>query len=500
MIVLFAVGWVLGLASASFGQVTAADHLLLTEFAVTPTDGEFFEIYNPTPSVIDLTNYYVSDFVFAGDPAQNYWRITDGALVPSGGFATDFCARFPEGATIAPGQSIVICLKDNFAFEDTWGAPADYEMVQDGLGDGVPSMVDPGPETVGVPLIQGDAGLSNSREVIVLFFWDGESDLVKDVDIVQWSNAGPDFVTVSPNKSGVRIDGPDADTIESTYQLDTTPAAQSLAANGQHLFGRTVTRTDYREGTETRTAGNGITGHNETSENYAATWLMDTQPSIGSPGDYGPPALLRGTAEAVDRVDLFFSRDLDPATAEDQGNYSALAILTPGGAVTQFPVAVREAVLQDDRRTVRLTTSDLSPQVLYRISVKKLRSENLQDEVVQGTETLVYGYNPSRQLVLDVPPRPFVPHLDGAMEIRYLAPQGEPILLRVFDNRGRELFVLADEVSPAGGQRTLSWNGRDHLRQRLPAGMYYLHLSSPASGDNAVAPIVVGVASEEAIR
>jgi hypothetical protein len=94
----------------------AADHLLLTEFAVTPTDGEFIEIYNPTGDFIDLSEYYVSDFVLASVPSQNYWRIVNGTLVPDPAFPNDFLAKFPDGSTIAPGQTIVISLHDDAAF------------------------------------------------------------------------------------------------------------------------------------------------------------------------------------------------------------------------------------------------------------------------------------------------------------------------------------------------------------------------------------------------
>ncbi|MBZ0268266.1 lamin tail domain-containing protein, partial [bacterium] len=164
----------------------AADHLLITEVAVYPTDGEFVEIHNPTPAAIDLTDYYVTDFVLTVDPTQNYWRLPDAALVPDSSFPTDFLARYPAGAVIDPGETLVLCLQDDAAFAVTWqslgqpGATADFELRAD--GDAVPDMVDPGPAIVGLPLIQLDAGLSNSREVVVLFHWDGVSDLVQDVD------------------------------------------------------------------------------------------------------------------------------------------------------------------------------------------------------------------------------------------------------------------------------------------------------------------------------
>ena len=46
----------MGLAFST--SVLAQDHLLISEFVVTPTAGEFIEIYNPTASAVDLTNYY----------------------------------------------------------------------------------------------------------------------------------------------------------------------------------------------------------------------------------------------------------------------------------------------------------------------------------------------------------------------------------------------------------------------------------------------------------
>ena len=40
------------------GQV---DHVIFTEVVLTPSDGEYVEISNPSESVVDLTNYYLTD-------------------------------------------------------------------------------------------------------------------------------------------------------------------------------------------------------------------------------------------------------------------------------------------------------------------------------------------------------------------------------------------------------------------------------------------------------
>lgn len=487
------------------GGARAADHLLLAEIAVTPTDAEFIEIFNPTAQTVDLTDYYISDYVLASNPLNNYWRMVDGGLVPDPAFPNDFLARFPSGSIIQPGESVVVALHDDAVFTRFWSSGAtipvpDFELIQDGSSDGVRGMIDPGPELVGANYIQNEAGLSNAREVVVLFHWDGESDLVQDVDIVQWSDAGPVFNTVSPNKSGVSVDGPDADANPSSYFADTAPQGQELASLGAHAVGTTVTRVNYQEGDETLAGGNGILGHDETSENLSVTWRSNSEPSIGSPGDFGPPALLSAAATTETEIELIFSRAIDAASASDAGNYRATQIETPGGRLTSLPLQIFAARRGEDASHVVLTTDRQVATALYEVVPSDLRSENLTEVLIAGSRAFFRGYNPGPGLALDVPLHPFAPSLDGGVEIRYTAPQGEPILLRVFDVEGRELFVMADENAPEGGVRTLQWDGRDDLRQRLPAGLYYLHLESRKSGDETVAPLVVAVANEGALR
>ncbi len=493
---------------AAAGHVPAArasDHLLISEFAVTPTDGEFVEIFNPTAEAVDLTNYYITDYVLSSNPLNNYWRLVDGQLVPDPAFPNDFLAKFPDGATIQPGETVVVALHDDGSFTSFWSqgsniAVPDYELVQDGSIDGVLDMVDPGPAAIGAPYIQSAAGLSNAREVIVLFHWDGESDLVQDVDIVQWSDAGPVFNTVSPVKTGVSVDGPDADTAASTYLPDTAPQGQELAAPGAHNVGRTVTRISYQEGDETLAGGNGVTGHDETSENLSVTWRTNTEPSIGSPGDFGPPALLAANALSESELELEFSRALDPATATDASRYRVTQIESPGGRLVSVPLAVRSAALREGGTRVLLETDAQVATALYEVAASGILSADLTEVLTAGSRRFFRGSNPGPGVRLEVPLHPFVPHLDRQLEISYTAPQGERVLLRLFDTSGRELFVLADELAPAGGMRTLQWDGRDDLRQRVPAGVYYLQLEASGSGGATVAPLVVAVAGEEALR
>ena len=65
-------------------------------------------------------------------------------------------------------------------------------------------------------------------------------------------------------------------------------------------------------------------------------------------------------------------------------------------------------------------------------------------------------------------------------------------------NGVRAILLLAP--APPGGLRTVRWDGRDRLRQRLPAGVYLLHLELVDTGEETAVPIVVAVAEKESLR
>lgn len=498
----FAVPVAFAVVLAAALPARAADHVLLSEFAVTPTAAEFVEIFNPTTTSVDLSNYYLSDFVLGGAADQNYYQLPTGEFSPDPGFTSDFLVRFPTGTSIGPGQAIVVSLHDSAEFESFWGELPDFEMTQDGNADGVPDMVDPGPDLIGASYLQSELGLANGRETIVLFHWDGASDLVQDVDIVQWSDSGPDFNTVGVSKTGQSVDGPDADTVASPYLPDTPRASQALVTTDSpaHGPGSTVSRSDFDEIGETLLGGNGIIGHDETSEPFASTWEAGTEPSLGSPGAFGPPAFLNALSRASNLFELVFSRAMDPATCEDASNYTVFQVITPEGGLIRLPLGVVSATLSMDGRSVELETEPQAPLATYEIAVTNLRSEDLLTEVDPGARQLVRGYNAAADFALQVPPAPFVPDVEGPVTITYIAPQGVPVLVRIFDPEGRELFILADEIAPPGGLRNLTWDGRDDLRQRLPAGVYYVHLRVDGGREARVAPIVIAAATEGLLR
>ena len=231
------------------GCPTPVEQLLLSEIVVTPTDGEFVEIYNPTGAAVDLSNVYLTDATFAGGPTYYYQIVSGGG---GGGGFSDFHARFPDGASIGSGEYQTVALTGSDDFFANYGMNPTYELFEDGAGaDAIADMREATPGS-----INDQGGLSNGGEVVILYHWDGTSSLVTDLDYVVWGDKAE-----AVDKTGV-----------STYQNDTAIADQDIVDAGGHPFGSSWQRDDLTEGTETLTGGNGAGGHDETSENLSETW------------------------------------------------------------------------------------------------------------------------------------------------------------------------------------------------------------------------------------
>ena len=238
--------------------------LLLSEIVVSPTVGEMIEIYNPGSSAVDLSNVYLTDATFAGGSAY-YYNLPTGSNAGGGGFG-DFHARFPDGASIDPGEYQTISLNGSDDFSTTYGITPTYELYED--GGAADTILDMREAISGT--ISGQGGLSDGGEIVVLFTWDGSSDLVTDLDYVIWGDTAE-----AVDKSGISIDGPDVGVTTTTYLSDTATGSHTLISASTHASGSSWSRSDYSEGTEIKSGGNGAGGHNETSENLDTTWCTD---------------------------------------------------------------------------------------------------------------------------------------------------------------------------------------------------------------------------------
>ncbi|MGH8103213.1 MAG: Ig-like domain-containing protein [bacterium] len=89
----------------------------------------------------------------------------------------------------------------------------------------------------------------------------------------------------------------------------------------------------------------------------------------GTQSDRIPPQLEGAESITNSRVNLYFSEEMDPATAQNRLNYAI------AGEISGLPV--EGAVLLPDRRTVQLTTSPQAGGEVYRAQVSGIRDANL---------------------------------------------------------------------------------------------------------------------------
>ena len=252
--------WAVGPVTPGIAPPLAAAHLLLSEVVVTPTTNEMIEIHNPTASPVDLSKYYLTDAWFVTPPVNSYH------LLPTGTFSittsTDFCMRFPPGAGIPPGGTVVVGLYGP-GVDSTFGAgTVDYEITS--VSPLIPDMINVG---ANVPAIgAGATTLTNGSEFVMLFYWDGVSDNVCDIDYVTW---GPSTGTSRVDKTGLAADGPDAGAVATPYFPDTPIAAQSTVV--APAGGSSVARLPGAEGPELPSGGNGCIAGGPTAT-QESTW------------------------------------------------------------------------------------------------------------------------------------------------------------------------------------------------------------------------------------
>jgi uncharacterized protein len=245
-------------------------HLLLTEVKAGPDSLEFIEIWNPTCEDVDLTNYYLAD-----EPTY--------PLVPSWGASRPMPAglnavlRFPPGEILASG-AVAVVARDSLAFASEYGSVPRFGLLNAG---------DTAMEFIAYRSMP-DMILANTGEVVALFEWDGTSDLVRDVDVVVAGEApGDGHQLVAKQLLAPRgVDGPDGDESLSTYLPDgaSLPAMRARdAADGSYQ--RIAFEGEY----EAASGGNGVEGHDETSEDTRNTWEQEPG-SAPTPGEV-PEAL-----------------------------------------------------------------------------------------------------------------------------------------------------------------------------------------------------------------
>jgi hypothetical protein len=254
------------------GGLPASSPILLSEIVLAPTEAEMIEIVNTSSQDVDLSTYYLSD---SGD---HYYKLPVGPSVD----LNDFIAKFPDGAVI-PGHGVVTVAVDTpQMFASVYKMSPTYSLADDTM-----------------KIIAANAPtLTNGGESVILFQWDGHSDLVRDVDIM--IVGAPSAGNLLTPKSGVAQDGPDPDTLPSTYATDANTIMPQAAApmpitTPPPIQVFSTQRILLEDGHEMQgVGGNGQSGDDETSEDTSVTWDgTSTHPfGLATPGQV-PLALLR---------------------------------------------------------------------------------------------------------------------------------------------------------------------------------------------------------------
>ena len=226
------------------------DHLIFSKIVTRPTNSEMIVISNPTSEEVDMSNYFITDAVRSSNNSyyynlpleESYWS----------GLATDFIARFPDNYIIAPNDSVIIGLHTQSIFSSSYGYDADLNLFEDfrnAVGDSLSI-------SFGLDFASQNM-LGDSQEMLMLFYFNSLTDsLVKDVDYFLWGSASN-----AVDKTGI-----------SNYFND-TPVEEQIyirAADEGEIYIRVSTS----ENGELSIGGNGISGHDETSENLESSWQI----------------------------------------------------------------------------------------------------------------------------------------------------------------------------------------------------------------------------------
>lgn len=237
-------GAVLALGLLAPSLAMAQDGLLIRQVYLERDTPGFIELVNTTDAVMTLQGVHLAttpDFGLL--PSADGPALVDGQVI----------VKLPDGLQVPPGEVAVQLSAGSFV--EAYGFAPELSLPTSDEGAQAVEVVAGDPE--------GGALASFGGGVVALFVWDGQSDLVQDLDVVIWGEG------VNVDRSGVAVDGPDDGDEASIYADDTAPGDQRPAdaiEPGNALL-RGAGEVD--EATE---GGNGIGGHDETSEDMASAF------------------------------------------------------------------------------------------------------------------------------------------------------------------------------------------------------------------------------------
>ena len=377
--------------------------------------------------------------------------------------------------------------------------------------------------------------LDDISELLILFYWDGDlNNPIQDVDYFLWgSDQNP------LDKSGI-----------SGYQNETSVIDQ-LYLNESTTQNYAYSRIGVDEIGELETGSNGISGHDETSENFRESWTIIRIPDFiyGCTDlyaiNYNPLAEFEINTYYEHNTGLF---EFNPSLS---CRYSFKQIINNEFGIEYPNMVVYGRVIDFfDIRTV--TESGSGPQNItiedengFRMTITVWDWEVADSEIsevlteynknmyyvwaegdldyyerygewqidVTSSDNIIIAQNvnpdgeyesSSTPIKTSINPEPFIiiPARDETLDYNFTFPDKSRVIVRIFDISGRFITSLIDQYYELSGtvkcnDPPASWNGRDHLGQIVAAGTYIMHIEAmnPATGETHTdaAPVVVGV-------
>jgi len=170
----------------------------------------------------------------------------------------DFFIQFPENASINPNETQIISMHNDSVFYSYYYYYPDYNIHE--------------LTTKGTETFNGSGQVfdylensGNNGESLILFYYDGISNRIKDVDYFLWGSR-----TFAIDKTNIN-----------NYWPDQASEFQSFLENtiNHYSYNRLDSNQDCcLEYGETNIGGNGIYGHDETSENFDQSWSLEFNP------------------------------------------------------------------------------------------------------------------------------------------------------------------------------------------------------------------------------
>ncbi len=460
-----------------------ADHLVFTRVALDPTRAEMVVIHNPTDTEISLDNYYITDATDANSQCF-YYNLPDSNYYWSGS-VSDFAARFPADSVIPAGGSLTLGTHDADTYYSYYGEYPDLAL----FGDMRQAIE--GHQTIS--LSDNFSGISNlsNPEVLILFYWDQESVMIQDVDYFQWGSVSE---SLAIDKTGIW-----------DYLPDTPIAEQFFMGNiGADL----IYLRNGAEEDEITSGGNGITGHDETSENFPVNWRV-----VYSPGKITPISDILNGYVAIEAEVIVQGLVVSFADKRPSNGPQAIVIQDEDGHQLSLIVFGDWDIPSSDKYYLfdPYDPSEYIVQVrgfvdYYEGSAQWQIQGFFADDIIEYQSFHTEGDLQEDPDIgsASIHPAPYViiPSIGERLDYSYAFPSDSRVIVRIFDASGRTVTTLVDKYYGIGGtvvraEDKSDWDGRDHLGQIVAPGTYFMHIeaSNFSNGKTTtdMAPVVVGV-------